>query len=154
MKKVMYFIGCALFVAAMTVACGGNDNNDTINNDSTNNDSNVNTETVNNQTEPTNTDVTVEDDAAMMAAAQKVAEAACKCAADESNLDGCIAEAINNTADCIKYKDNAKFKSEVRRIALECIGKKAVKKGGNAAIDQYVPDGKAKDAAKNVLNNL
>ena len=32
MKKVMYFLGCTLFVAAMSVSCGGNNNeNDSIN---------------------------------------------------------------------------------------------------------------------------
>ena len=152
MKKVMYFIGCALFVATMAVSCGSNTENTDTTNDTTN-DTTGNKELVDNAA-TTDQNTTANDDAEMMAAAQKVAQAACACAADETKLDGCIADAINNTADCIKYKDNDKFKSEVKKIALECIMKKGIKKGGNAAIDQYVPDGKTKDAAKNVLNNL
>ncbi|MBP5545915.1 MAG: hypothetical protein J6X59_01345 [Bacteroidales bacterium] len=40
MKKAMYFLGCALFVAAMSVSCGGNNNeNDSINDSNTTVDS-------------------------------------------------------------------------------------------------------------------
>ena len=125
MKKVMYFIGCALFVAAMTVACGGNDNNDTINNDSTNNDSNVNTETVENQT-PANTDVTV-DNGAREAAIAEAAEKICNCASgDQTKIQECLKSII--TSGYAAYQNDEAFTKAVYDKALKCAAEKAVNK--------------------------
>ena len=126
MKKVMYFIGCALFVAAMTVACGGNDSTNDSNDSNAVIDSNATTETVDNQAEPTNTDVTV-DNSAREAAIAEAAEKICNCASgDQTKIQECLKSII--TSGYAAYQNDEAFTKAVYDKALKCAAEKAVNK--------------------------
>ena len=146
MKKVMYFIGCALFVAAMTVACGGNDSTNDSNDSNAVIDSNATTETVDNQAEPTNTDVTV-DNGAREAAIAEAAEKICNCASgDKTKIQECLKSIIST--GYAAYKDDKAFTDAVYEKALAC----AVENAANKAIEKGTE--KLADEASKQLSNI
>ena len=96
MKKVMSFIGCALFVAAMTVACGGNTEN-TDSTDSLNNAEVVETETP----APADQEATVDNsarEAAIAEAAEKICTEDALVVCDNILLKGWIVQAEGSAA--------------------------------------------------------
>ena len=141
MKKVMSFIGCALFVAAMTVACGGN----TENTDST--DSLNNAEVVENETPaPADQEATV-DNSAREAAIAEAAEKICNCASgDKSKIQECLKSVIST--GYAAYQNDKDFTDAVYEKALKC----AVEKAANKAIEKGTE--KLADEAAKQLSNI
>ena len=129
MKKIMSFLGCALFVAAMTVSCNSNTENT---------DSVVDTlateepvaEEVAAPAEEAAPVANVDDDAAILAAAKEAGQAICNCAnGDQASVEKCF----NKIVDSYDYKDNQKFKDAVRAEIKNCVMDKAVEKGKEIA---------------------
>ncbi len=141
MKKVMSFIGCALFVAAMTVACGGNTEN-TDSTDSLNNAEVVETETP----APADQEATV-DNSAREAAIAEAAEKICNCASgDKSKIQECLKSVIST--GYAAYQNDKDFTDAVYEKALKC----AVEKAANKAIEKGTE--KLADEAAKQLNNI
>lgn len=141
MKKVMSFIGCALFVAAMTVACGGNTEN-TDSTDSLNNAEVVETETP----APADQEATV-DNSAREAAIAEAAEKICNCASgDKSKIQECLKSVIST--GYAAYQNDKDFTNAVYEKALKC----AVEKAANKAIEKGTE--KLADEAAKQLSNI
>ncbi len=141
MKKVMSFIGCALFVAAMTVACGGNTEN-TDSTDSLNNAEVVETETP----APADQEATV-DNSAREAAIAEAAEKICNCASgDKSKIQECLKSVIST--GYAAYQNDKDFTDAVYEKALKC----AVEKAANKAIEKGTE--KLADEAAKQLSNI
>ena len=133
MKKVLSFVGCALFVAAMTVSCG---NNNTEAVDSTEMES---VEQVSEEVaQPVEATAESDADAAMMAAAQQAAEEICNCAsADKTKIAACMKQIIATSYQA--YQNNDKFVKAVEQGVGECAMNKAkakVAEEANKAIDK------------------
>ena len=126
MKKVLSFVGAALFVAAMTVSCGNN-NNEAV--DSTEE------EVVEENAQPV--EVAAESDA-MLAAAQQAAEEICNCAsADQSKIAACMKQIIATSYQA--YQDNDAFVNAVKEGVGQCAMDKAKAKAAaevNKAVDK------------------
>lgn len=133
MKKVLSFVGCALFVAAMTVSCGNNNTEatDTIDSTAVEAAEEQPTEAVEAATE-------CDADAAMMAAAQQAAEEICNCAsADKTKIAACMKQIIATSYQA--YQNNDKFVKAVEQGVGECAMNKAkakVAEEANKAIDK------------------
>ena len=141
MKKVMSFIGCALFVAAMTVACGGNTEN-TDSTDSLNNAEVVETETP----APADQEATV-DNSAREAAIAEAAEKICNCASgDKAKIQECLKSVIST--GYAAYQNDKDFTDAVYEKALKC----AVEKAANKAIEKGTE--KLADEAAKQLSNI
>ena len=141
MKKVMSFIGCALFVAAMTVACGGNTEH-TDSTDSLNNAEVVETETP----APADQEATV-DNSAREAAIAEAAEKICNCASgDKSKIQECLKSVIST--GYAAYQNDKDFTDAVYEKALKC----AVEKAANKAIEKGTE--KLADEAAKQLSNI
>lgn len=131
MKKVLFYIGCAMFVASMTVACNNNKNAE-------NTDSIVE-ETV----EEATTECTAEaveattmsdaEHAAMLNAAREAGRAKCNCyKTDPASVESCIRAILSESYAA--YQDNEEFKTVMEEEFNSCVKEKV-----NAA---------AKDAAE------
>lgn len=141
MKKVMSFIGCALFVAAMTVACGGN----TENTDST--DSLNNAEVVETETPAPADQEAIVDNSAREAAIAEAAEKICNCASgDKSKIQECLKSVIST--GYAAYQNDKDFTDAVYEKALKC----AVEKAANKAIEKGTE--KLADEAAKQLSNI
>ncbi len=133
MKKVLSFVGCALFVAAMTVSCGNNNTEatDTIDSTAVEAAEEQPAEAVEAATE-------CDADAAMMAAAQQAAEEICNCAsADKTKIAACMKQIIATSYQA--YQNNDKFVKAVEQGVGECAMNKAkakVAEEANKAIDK------------------
>ena len=133
MKKVLSFVGCALFVAAMTVSCGNNNTEatDTIDSTAVEAAEEQPAEAVEAATE-------CDADAAMMAAAQQAAEEICNCAsADKTKIDACMKQIIATSYQA--YQNNDKFVKAVEQGVGECAMNKAkakVAEEANKAVDK------------------
>ena len=124
MKKILSFVGCALFVAAMTVACGHKTAEEAV--DST-------------------CEATVEEaacceqapaeadaDAAMLAAAKEAGQAICNCTkGDATSIEKCMKSVI--AAGYADYQGNEKFNAAVRAEIDNCIKAKATEAVKDAA---------------------
>ncbi len=140
MKKVMSFLGCALFVAAMTVACGGN----TENTDSTDS---LNTVTVENETPAPEQEAVAVDNSAREAAIAEAAEKICNCASgDKAKIQECLKTVIST--GYAAYQDDKSFTDAVYEKALQC----AVEKAANKAIEKGTE--KLADEAAKKLSNI
>lgn len=133
MKKVLSFVGCALFVAAMTVSCGNNNTEATDTIDSTA------VEVAEEQpAEAVEAATECDADAAMMAAAQQAAEEICNCAsADKTKIAACMKQIIATSYQA--YQNNDKFVKAVEQGVGECAMNKAkakVAEEANKAIDK------------------
>ncbi len=124
MKKIMSFLGCALFVAAMTVSCNSNTENT---------DSVVDTVAVEEEVAPAEEAAPVAtepSDDAILAAAKEAGQAICNCAnGDQSSVEKCFSKIV----DSYDYKDNKKFTDAVRAEIKNCVVNKAVEKGKEIA---------------------
>lgn len=133
MKKVLSFVGAALFVAAMTVSCGNNNNEatDTIDSTAVEAAEEQPAEAVEAATE-------CDADAAMMAAAQQAAEEICNCAsADKTKIAACMKQIIATSYQA--YQNNDKFVKAVEQGVGECAMNKAkakVAEEANKAVDK------------------
>ncbi len=133
MKKVLSFVGCALFVAAMTVSCGNNNTEatDTIDSTAVEAAEEQPAEAVEAATE-------CDADAAMMAAAQQAAEEICNCAsADKTKIAACMKQIIATSYQA--YQNNDKFVKAVEQGVGECAMNKAkakVAEEANKAVDK------------------
>lgn len=133
MKKVLSFVGCALFVAAMTVSCGNNNTEatDTIDSTAVEAAEEQPAEAVEAATE-------CDADAAMMAAAQQAAEEICNCAsADKTKIAACMKQILATSYQA--YQNNDKFVKAVEQGVGECAMNKAkakVAEEANKAVDK------------------
>ena len=133
MKKVLSFLGAALFVAAMTVSCGNNNTEatDTIDSTAVEAAEEQPAEAVEAATE-------CDADAAMMAAAQQAAEEICNCAsADKTKIAACMKQILATSYQA--YQNNDKFVKAVEQGVGECAMNKAkakVAEEANKAVDK------------------
>jgi hypothetical protein len=132
MKKVLSFVGCALFVAAMTVACGHKTAEEAV--DST-------AEATVEAAAPAEccaeaAPAECEADAAMLAAAKEAGQAICNCTkGDAASIENCMKSVI--AAGYADYEGNEKFNNAVRAEIDNCIKAKAteaVKEAANEGI--------------------
>ncbi len=132
MKKVLSFIGCAMFVAAMTVSCG---QKNTENTDSVN-DSNVEcvaTEEAVQQVAPA--EMSDAEHTAMIDAARAAGQAKCNCyKTDAASVESCIKSILAESY--AKYQDNEEFRSVMEEEFNNCVKAKA-----SQAVNQAVNDG-------------
>ena len=146
MKKVLSFVGCALFVAAMTVSCGNNNTEatDTIDSTAVEAAEEQPAEAVEAATE-------CDADAAMMAAAQQAAEEICNCAsADKTKIAACMKQIIATSYQA--YQNNDKFVKAVEQGVGECAMNKAkakVAEEANKAVDKAA-DKAAEELSKKI----
>lgn len=143
MKKVLSFVGAALFVAAMTVACG-----------------HKNAEVVDSTAEETIEEVATEATAAeavamsdaehqaMLNAAREAGQAKCNCyKTDAASVESCIKSIL--TESYAAYMDNEEFKAAMEEEFNSCVKEKATNAAKQAA-NEGVKEG-AK-ALSNALN--
>ena len=142
MKKIISFLGCALFVAAMTVSCGNsNENADSTAVDSTN------TEAVEEQATTATDQAATADNSAREAAIAEAAEKICNCASgDKTKIQECLKSIIST--GYAAYKDDKAFTDAVYEKALGC----AVEKAANKAIEKGTE--KLADEAAKQLSNI
>ncbi len=133
MKKVMSFLGAALFVAAMTVSCGNN-NTETV--DST--ELEATEEVVEENAAAVEASTEADADAAMLAAAQQAAEEICNCAsADKTKIAACMKQILATSYQA--YQNNDKFVNAVKEGVGQCAMNKAKEKAAqevNKAVDK------------------
>ena len=134
MKKVLSFVGAALFVAAMTVSCGNNNTEATDTIDSTA----VEEAACCEENQAVEAATECDADAAMMAAAQQAAEEICNCAsADKTKIAACMKQIIATSYQA--YQNNDKFVKAVEQGVGECAMNKAkakVAEEANKAVDK------------------
>jgi hypothetical protein len=136
MKKVLSFVGAALFVAAMTVSCGNNNTEATDTIDST---------AVEVVDEPAaaveEVSAPVDNNARDLAIAE-AAEKICNCASgDKTKLQECLKSIIST--GYAAYKDDKSFTDAVYEKALKC----AAEKAATTAVDK-VTDKAAEELSK------
>lgn len=122
MKKVLSFVGAALFVAAMTVSCGNNNTEatDTIDSTAVEIAEEENTQAVEEVA------ATVDNSAREQAIAE-AAEKICNCASgDKTKLQECLKSIIST--GYAAYKDDKSFTDAVYEKALKCVAEKATAK--------------------------
>ena len=141
MKKVLTFVGCALFVAAMTVACGHKTAEEAV-------DSTAEAvEAVADECTAAPVEAAVENDAdaAMLAAAKEAGQAICNCTkGDASSIESCMKSVL--AASYAQYQGNDAFAAAVRSEINECIKAKATEKA-TEAVNEGVKAG-AKELSK------
>jgi hypothetical protein len=129
MKKVLSFVGAALFVAAMTVSCGNNNTEATDTIDST---------AVEVVDEPAaaveEVSAPVDNNARDLAIAE-AAEKICNCASgDKTKLQECLKSIIST--GYAAYKDDKSFTDAVYEKALKCAAEKAATKAVDKVTDK------------------
>ena len=119
MKKVLSFVSCALFVAAMTVACGHKTAEEAV-------DSTVEA-TVEEATEVAPVEAATMSDAeheAMLNAAREAGQAKCNCyKTDAASVESCIKSIIAQSYAA--YQDNEEFKAAMDAEFNSCVKEKA-----------------------------
>lgn len=129
MKKVLTFVGCALFVAAMTVACGHKTAEEAI--DST--EATVEEAACCEKTVEAACDAEHE---AMLKAAREAGQAKCNCyKTDAASVESCIKSIIAQSYAA--YQDNEEFKAAMDEEFNKCVKEKAtdaLKDAGNEAV--------------------
>ena len=131
MKKVLSFVGCALFVAAMTVACGHKTAEEAV-------DSTVEA-TVEEAAEVAPVEAATMSDAehdAMLNAAREAGQAKCNCyKTDAASVESCIKSILAQSYAA--YQDNEEFKAAMEEEFNSCVKAKAtaaVKDAANEGI--------------------
>ena len=126
MKKFFAFIGAAMFVAAMTVACGHKTAEAV---DSTVEET---VEEVATEAAPVEAAASSDADAAMMAAAKEAGQAICNCTkGDASSIESCMKSVL--AASYAQYEGNEAFAAAVRAEIDNCVKAKATEAVKNAA---------------------
>ena len=142
MKKVLSFIGCAIFVAAMAVSCGPK-NTETTDVDSTE------TAVVDNPVEQVapSTGMSDAEHQAMLDAAREAGRAKCNCyKTDAASVESCIKSILSETYAA--YEGNEEFQAAMEEEYNNCIKEKvsaAAKEAGDKAV---------KEGAKAIANQL
>ena len=131
MKKVLSFVSCALFVAAMTVACGHKTAEEAV-------DSTVEA-TVEEAAEVAPVEAATMSDAehdAMLNAAREAGQAKCNCyKTDAASVESCIKSILAQSYAA--YQDNEEFKAAMEEEFNSCVKAKAtaaVKDAANESI--------------------
>jgi hypothetical protein len=142
MKKVLSFVSCALFVAAMTVACGHKTAEEAV-------DSTVEA-TVEEAAEVAPVEAATMSDAeheAMLNAAREAGQAKCNCyKTDAASVESCIKSILAQSYAA--YQDNEEFKAAMEAEFNSCVKEKAT-----AAIKGAANEG-IKEGAKALSNAL
>ena len=129
MKKVLSFVGAALFVAAMTVSCGNNNTEATDTIDSTA------IEAVDEPAAAVEEVSTPVDNNARDLAIAEAAEKICNCASgDKTKLQECLKSIIST--GYAAYKDDKSFTDAVYEKALKCAAEKAATKAVDKVTDK------------------
>lgn len=142
MKKVLSFIGCAMFVAAMTVSCGHKNAEEAV-------DSVIDTtveEVVEEQAAVEAVAMSDAEHAAMLDAAREAGRAKCNCyKKDAASVEACIKSIIAQSYAA--YENNEEFKAAMEEEFNSCVKEKAtaavkdaanegIKAGANAIANQ------------------
>ena len=141
MKKVLSFVGCALFVAAMAISCKNNQEaaTDTLAEDTT----------VMNAVEEVAPieEMSEADHQAMLDAAAEAGRAKCNCyKTDAASVESCIKSILSESYAA--YEGNEEFKAAMEAEYNNCIKEKvsaAAKEAGDKAV---------KEGAKAIANQL
>ena len=140
MKKVLSFVGCALFVAAMAISCKSNQEaTDTL----------VEDTTVMNAVEEVAAaeEMSEADHQAMLDAAAEAGRAKCNCyKTDAASVESCIKSILSETYAA--YEGNEEFQAAMEEEYNNCIKEKATaaaKEAGDKAV---------KEGAKAIANQL
>jgi len=119
MKKVLSFVSCALFVAAMTVACGHKTAEEAVDS--------VEATIEEVATEATAVGAATMSDAeheAMLNAAREAGQAKCNCyKTDAASVESCIKSII--AQNYAAYQDNEEFKAAMEEEFNSCVKEKA-----------------------------
>ena len=142
MKKVLSFVGCVLFVAAMTVACG-HKNTEAVDS------------TVEENVEAACCEKTVEaatmcdaEHEAMLNAARQAGQAKCNCyKTDPASVESCIKSILAESYAA--YKDNEEFKAAMEEEFNSCVKDKATAALKDAANEGVKEGAKALSGALN-----
>ncbi len=125
MKKVLTFVSCALFVAAMSIACGHKTAEEAV-------DSTVEATVVEEVAAPVEAAADNDVDAAMLAAAKEAGQAICNCTkGDASSIESCMKSVL--AAGYADYQGNEAFTAAVRNEINNCIKAKATEKATEVA---------------------
>ena len=141
MKKVLSFVGCALFVAAMAISCKNNQEAAT--------DTFAEDTTVMNAVEEVATadQMSDADHQAMLDAAAEAGRAKCNCyKTDAASVESCIKSILSESYAA--YEGNEEFKAAMEAEYNNCIKEKvsaAAKEAGDKAV---------KEGAKAIANQL
>lgn len=136
MKKVLSFIGCAMFVAAMTVSCGQKNTETTDTTEAT-----VEEAVVENPVEQVAPAAEMSDaeHAAMLDAAREAGRAKCNCyKTDPSSVEQCIKSILSESYAA--YENNEEFKTVMNEEFNGCVKEKATE-ATKKAVDDGVKAG-------------
>ena len=132
MKKVLSFIGCAIFVAAMTVACGHKNQEEAT-------DSMIDTTIQEDAVEMVAPEMSDAEHAAMIDAAIAAGQAKCNCyKTDAASVENCINSIL--TESYAAYKDNEEFQARMNEEFESCV-KSKVADATKEAVNQGVKAG-------------
>ena len=130
MKKVLSFVSCALFVAAMTVACNHKTAEQTV--DSIAEEATEVVEEAAAAVEATATEMCDAEHAKMLDAAREAGRAKCNCyKTDASSVESCIKSILAESYAA--YQDNEEFKSVMEEEFNSCVKEKATAAAKDAA---------------------
>lgn len=128
MKKVLSFVSCALFVAAMTVSCGHKNAEEVI--DSTEATTEVVDEAA--AVEANATEMCDAEHAKMLDAAREAGRAKCNCyKTDAASVESCIKSILAESYAA--YKDNEEFNRVMDEEFNSCVKEKAAAAAKDAA---------------------
>lgn len=140
MKKVLSFIGCALFVAAMTVSCGHKNQEEAV-------DSMIDSTIQEDAVEMVAPEMNDAEHAAMIDAAIAAGQAKCNCyKTDAASVEACINSIL--TESYAAYKDNAEFQARMNEEFESCV-KEKVADATKEAVNEGVKAG-----AKAIANKI
>jgi len=148
MKKIMTFIGCALFVAAMSVSCAGKSAEEVIESIDSTNEVVAEATTDAALTAVTATsDMTDAEREAMLAAAREAGRAKCNCfKTDSASVEACIKSILEQKYAA--YQGNSEFVAAMEIEYKNCLREKAT-----AAVKEAANEG-IKAGAKEVAKKL
>ncbi len=113
MKKVLSFIGCAIFVAAMSISCGHKNQEEAV-------DSMIDTTIEENAVQQVAPEMSDAEHAAMIDAAIAAGQAKCNCyKTDAANVEACINSIL--TESYAAYKDNEEFQARMNEEFESCV---------------------------------
>ncbi len=113
MKKVLSFIGCAIFVAAMSISCGHKNQEEAV-------DSMIDTTIEENAVQQVAPEMSDAEHAAMIDAAIAAGQAKCNCyKTDAASVESCINSIL--TESYAAYKDNEEFQARMNEEFESCV---------------------------------
>ena len=113
MKKVLSVIGCAIFVAAMSISCGHKNQEEAV-------DSMIDTTIEENAVQQVAPEMSDAEHAAMIDAAIAAGQAKCNCyKTDAASVEACINSIL--TESYAAYKDNEEFQARMNEEFESCV---------------------------------